>query len=473
MDSPDQHSSGVRRGLKLPAVKPCESGEGLPYAPENWPGPGDIWRWKVGVRVTTSGFFNDRYLYPPKHLPSGGDSAPRKGGAFSSKLAVERYIRAVFPEVDVEKFFSLFSWKIPCKDTHGKTFRGTRSSVPPPLIFEVSDEDPMHDDESIHVVCKAGNNKCKSLMLNGENPSLPAMQCDICCSEPNFCTDCCCILCCIPVSLEHGGYNYIKCEAVVHEGYICGHVAHINCALRAYMAGTVGGSIGLDAEYYCRRCDAKKDLIPHVYRFKEICGMVKSQADVEKILNLGICMLRGSKKAKAKELLICIESAVVKLKCRKNEDIGNADALTVWPEISDNGDAKDNETVHSLQEAEPIGPIPFNHQAEMQRLEEEICQVLRALRKAQETEYQIAEEKLCAQKEYLNDLYVLLEKEKSDLSRRLSDTDANDLITTILTRLDQIKKEVSKLREMEEIGKGFGRAPRGILEEYFHLRVDG
>ncbi|KAL9689440.1 hypothetical protein QQ045_009826 [Rhodiola kirilowii] len=33
-------------GAVLPPVGPNESGIGYPYAPENWPKPGDNWRWK-------------------------------------------------------------------------------------------------------------------------------------------------------------------------------------------------------------------------------------------------------------------------------------------------------------------------------------------------------------------------------------------------------------------------------------------
>lgn len=38
---------------------------------------------------------------------------------------------------------------------------------------------------------------------------------------------------------------------------ICGHVAQLDHALQAYMAGKVGEVIGLDAEYYFRRCAVK------------------------------------------------------------------------------------------------------------------------------------------------------------------------------------------------------------------------
>ncbi|XP_024008244.1 protein OBERON 1 isoform X4 [Eutrema salsugineum] len=442
-----------------------ESGVGLPYAPENWPKPGDIWSWKVGPRVGGRGTFKDRYLYPPKHLPGLDTEMTRRGNAFRSRLSLERYIRRAFPKADVRKFFASFTWTIPSTDGMSQK----QCLVP---VYS-SDEDPMHENGFDNVVCKAGNDKCRSLMPPSDTKPLPAMPCNICCSEPSFCSDCCCILCCKSISLEHEGYSYVKCEAVVSEGYICGHVAHINCALRAYVAGTIGGSIGLDAEYYCRRCDARKDLVPHVSRFLEICQTVEYQGDVEKILNLGICILRGSRRDNAKELLNCIESTVIKLKCGTSlENLWNDDAPTIWSDFSDIGESKGNDTLQSLQDVTPIEPMPFNHEAEMHKLEEEIRDVLKGLRGAQESEYQIAEARLYAQKECLDDLYRQLEKEKSELSRCGSGTDADSLMTNVVKRLDQIRREVTKLKEMEEVAKGFGRTPRGILEEYFHLNIE-
>jgi len=73
------------------------------------------------------------------------------------------------------------------------------------------------------------------------------------------------------------------------------------------MAGTVGGSINLDAVYLCRYCDSRTDLVPHALKLLNICTSVASYADIEKILNVGICILRGSQKSSAKELLHRIE----------------------------------------------------------------------------------------------------------------------------------------------------------------------
>lgn len=180
-----------------------------------------------------------------------------------------------------------------------------------------SDETAEHslsDSQSDGMGCKAGNKMCDSLVVQAENLAAARMPCDICCSEPGFCRDCCCILCCKTINSNYGGYSHIKCEAMVSEGYICGHVAHINCALRAYMAGTVGGIIGLDAEYYCRRCDARTDLVPHAMRLFQTCESVDSPDEIDKILNVGICILRGSQKTDAKGLLNRIELVIEKVK---------------------------------------------------------------------------------------------------------------------------------------------------------------
>lgn len=97
-------------------VAPDESGEGLPYAPVNWPNPGDTWRWKVGKRVSGSGHFLDRYLYLPKRLfHDGAGNTTGRRNSFASKLAVERYIQASFPGTDLKEFFASFSWKIPAE----------------------------------------------------------------------------------------------------------------------------------------------------------------------------------------------------------------------------------------------------------------------------------------------------------------------------------------------------------------------
>lgn len=91
-----------------PPVAPCEDGEGLPYAPVNWPNPGDNWNWRVGKRIGSTGYYTDRFLYLPKSLQKPG--GPKQ---FASKLSLERYIKQEFPETDLDAFFNSFTWKIP------------------------------------------------------------------------------------------------------------------------------------------------------------------------------------------------------------------------------------------------------------------------------------------------------------------------------------------------------------------------
>lgn len=183
---------------------------------------------------------------------------------------------------------------------------------------EEMEEDPESDSQSQGVCCKARNEACSSLLVQEGNSSHSASPCDICCSEPRFCHHCCCILCSKPVKSDFGGYSYVKCEAKVIDGYVCGHIAHLNCARRCYLAGAVGGIIGLDAEYCCRRCDARMDLVPHVTKFLKIVESVNSRDDIEKILDLGVCILQGSQRSSAQGLLRRLELAMEKvLLCRR------------------------------------------------------------------------------------------------------------------------------------------------------------
>lgn len=104
-------SSEIR--CDLTPVSASESGEGLPYAPINWPNPGDNWCWKVGRRVSQSGHYLDRYLVPPKRFVKATDK--RRRGNFDSKLVVQNFIKREFPGADIDAFFASFSWKIPAK----------------------------------------------------------------------------------------------------------------------------------------------------------------------------------------------------------------------------------------------------------------------------------------------------------------------------------------------------------------------
>jgi PHD - plant homeodomain finger protein len=173
--------------------------------------------------------------------------------------------------------------------------------------------------------CNSQKERLEQAEIKSESEPFP---CDICCSEPGFCHECCCILCGKAVDLKHNSHTFIRCLATVNGSYTCGHGAHVKCALRCFMAGTVGGSIGLDAEYYCRRCDNKMDLVPHVAGFSMVCRSVGSRVKAESILDLGLCALSGSSRAVARKLHGHIDSSLSKVTkslwifyCTCNEDL--------------------------------------------------------------------------------------------------------------------------------------------------------
>ncbi|KAI4317850.1 hypothetical protein L6164_025683 [Bauhinia variegata] len=470
-----QNTPGSAGDSALGQVIP-EEGEGVPYAPENWPEPGDIWSWKTGRRVTPTGYFQDRYLYLPPRLnriENSGSGSNRKKHGFASKLAVERYIRTAFPDADLNAFFASFRWKVPYSQSGRPIGNGEQlpiAAVPLQQVRVV--EEPEYDFQSDTVKCKAGNNICNSLILEEVEKYSPAMPCNCCCAEPRFCRNCCCILCSKTVNLVNGGYSYIKCQKKV-DNNICAHVAHMECALRSQNAGTVGGKIGLDAEYNCRRCDGRTDLIPHVNKLLETCESIDSRDDIGKILNLGACLLRGSQKTIAKELLSRIELAISKLQCGTPlEDIWKVDHnLTASAGFSDNGDAEIEVTVKGSPLDVRSGTRYYGCQSDSIKLEDEIDKVLRDLRNSQEIEYNIAEERLNMQKKYLQNLYQQLENEKSVLACQNSSR-SNFLTRAVKEREEQIRRELLKFRDMKKVADGFGRTSKNILKEHFGLEIE-
>ncbi|OVA05436.1 hypothetical protein BVC80_441g210 [Macleaya cordata] len=491
LDSPGEDNGSVpglmENGLVLRLVADGESGEGFPYAPTDWPNPGDTWRWKVGKRKYGTGFMSDRYLSPPSHLLKPGQPKPK----FASMQAVKRYILKEFPNGDIDAFFASFSWRIPSKDHNWGKDRLALSSIHPK---EETAEHSGSESNFLTMDCKARNRMC-SVQREARNCSLPDMDCDICCGEAGFCRNCCCILCSRTIDWVYGGYSFVRCEAKQGENYVCGHAAHVDCALRSYMAGTVGGSIGLDVEYYCRRCDQRTDLISHVSRLLQTCESLDSRDDIEKILKVGLCILCGSQRVTAKNLLNCIELALRKLRSgiyleeiwnmEGNISVGSAGAM---PHLGNNGTFTENMEVTD-------GPYPLNFDApheqnvqkrsqepvyitsdyciESLKLENEIDRVLHELKKSQEVEYRIAEERLYAKKNFLLSLYQQLDTERSELAKRSPSSKNCDIdahLTNVLNKVNQIKQEVIKLKDMEQISRGYGRTPTGILKEHFGLQ---
>ncbi|XP_044485849.1 uncharacterized protein LOC123211290 isoform X2 [Mangifera indica] len=130
-DKPEEFSSGVEENDPVPAL---QSGEGLPYAPIDWPNPGDTWGWRVGRRFNSLGYYIDRYLYLPSSLQK-----PTITKQFASKLAVERYIQSEFPDADLDAFWASFSWKVPAlKDSAGATPLSAVYATPLSAVYAAS-----------------------------------------------------------------------------------------------------------------------------------------------------------------------------------------------------------------------------------------------------------------------------------------------------------------------------------------------
>lgn len=479
--------------IDLKPVPACASGVGLPYAPENWPHLGDNWAWRVGNRKAASGHWIDRFISPPDYFPKVSGCK----GRFQSKISLEKYIRKEFPRADVDAFFSSFSWKIPADCISLADVEKSCDMYKYNGCLEVSRR-PASESAVSPGGCKAGNELCAS--LKEKDFQLKVKACDICCSESGFCRDCCCILCCGSVDPAHGGSSFIRCQAILEKDLTCGHVAHIDCALRAYMAGTVGGGIGLDAEYYCRRCDNKTDLVQHAMKMIEICKSFDSRDDIEKVLNLGSCILFGSEKVRAKNLRHSIGRIVSTL----NRGVSLAeiwkaesDLSTISTALHDKEiilldspeNSRDNTpVVESIfaagnsflngtneEEAPESSYITSDHANVSAKLEDDIDHALHSLKKSQESEYKIAEEKLYAQKDFLLGLYQQLEAERGDLARQApfaNGRDSDALLTSVLARVNQIKHEETKLKQMMRIAEGFAHTPRTILRECFDMLVD-
>ncbi|XP_058740997.1 OBERON-like protein isoform X2 [Vicia villosa] len=451
MEGNSDNDGGRINLTNLAPVPPEQSGEGLPYAPENFPNPGDIWRWKAGKRISSNGNYRDRYLYLPRRL-----AASYRGGGFPSKLAAERYVKESFPRVNIADFFASFSWSIP------SGLPGNMNPVADGGLRQLELKQQPESDFDIGG-CKAGNKTCSSLILEEEKENSSVTPCDICCVEPKFCRECCCILCYKTVDSAYGGYSYIMCKVKLGNN-ICGHVCHLECALRSYSAGTVGGTIGLDAEYFCWRCDGRTELISHANKLLQTCEAIETDgADIkEKILTLGICLLRGSEKVAAKELLSLIALASLKLKHGTNtEDSLKADDNFAATSSDDEGPLKN----FNVQK----GTKSFHYQSELLKLDAEFDKTMEDLEKSHKYEYKLAEERLHTHKKYLLNISQQLDKEKSELASETNSSRSSVLLQTVEKRNEQLRQELKKFEEMKKVANGFGSTSKESLEKHFGL----
>jgi hypothetical protein len=103
------------------------------------------------------------------------------------------------------------------------------------------------------------------------------------------------------------------------------------------------------------------------------------------------------------------------------------------------------------------------------QFEDEIDHSLKELKRSQEAEFRLAEQKLYSQKDYVLSLYRQLDSERSELADPvpLSDTSRYSvLLSNIMNRLDKVKREEEKLKAMLKVSKGFGKTPANVKEHF-------
>lgn len=133
------------------------------------------------------------------------------------------------------------------------------------------------------------------------------------------------------------------------------------------------------------------------------------------------------------------------------------------------------EVVESQHPKDSIVYITSDHRVDSSKLDDEINKVLADLIESQEDEYRIAMDNLNAQKKVLLDLYQQLETDRSELAKRTSseiDQGVDNLIHDFSSKVNQIKIEVGKLKEMEKVAKGFGMVPKDTLKAHFGLQIE-
>lgn len=143
--------------------------------------------------------------------------------------------------------------------------------------------------------CRAGNPHCYlETGKSSDSGAAETLICHICCSEPGFCRECKCILCCKAFTVDTDDIDVIRClNRPITGAGVCNHAAHLECAVNSQLAGVIKKN-GLDVEYMCRRCDRKTDLRECVSRLIESMGRITSQSKVERNLRLALRIMQDS-----------------------------------------------------------------------------------------------------------------------------------------------------------------------------------
>jgi hypothetical protein len=183
--------------------------------------------------------------------------------------------------------------------------------------------------------------------------------------------------------------------------------------------------------------------------------------------------------------LFCVRDWVIFLVCNAGENspttngvtvlgarqVPEAGALTGHPDLIDPLVDNDFETVI---ENLPVF-ITGDQNAASAKFEDEIDLALQELKKSQEAEYSVAEQKLYAQKDHILCLYRQLDAERAELADPMPLSDASNygaMLANVLSRVDQVKREEEKFRSMLKVAGGFAKAPQSVTREMFGLPAD-
>ncbi|KAF6139994.1 hypothetical protein GIB67_020385 [Kingdonia uniflora] len=453
-------------GLLLMPVSAQAKGEGLPYAPVDFPHPGDKWRWRVGKRKKASGFMRDRYLYPPDRLQNSTSKR-----YFRSRVDVVDYLKELkCPDTYTDEFFASFIWHIPSDEHHwekvtvfnldvilGSTICSRKGKA---LNIGLNYES---------AVCKVGNNMCSLPLEKLSNYSQNGVNCVESCSGANFCHDCCCIYCKKTITWAYGGYDFVRCEAKVSDNYICGHGAHVKCASHFF-----------DMEYHCTNCDQRTDLTLHVTRLLKICKILDSRKVIDTMLKVGAFLLDGSARETAKKLLNGVKSALTKLKDGLDlEDIWDDEdtVLMVFAGATSEALKLEKEIPNILQKLKKSQEEYIAAQRRLHTQENSyvvgLCQQLQNLKELQELNYRAAEENLHSKRDSLVGLYEQLDAERSKLLKGTSVTLSSDvdvLLTSISNRVNEIKQLVISLKAAEKLYESISKEPSRYSYGYDGIR---
>lgn len=119
--------------------------------------------------------------------------------------------------------------------------------------------------------------------------------------------------------------------------------------------------------------------------------------------------------------------------------------------------------------------ITGDHNVMSAKFEDEIDLALQKLKKSQEVEHTVAEQRLYSQKDHILSLYRQLESERAQLADPMPLADTSNygvMLANVLSRVDQVKREEEKFKSMLKISGGFAKAPESVTKEFFGLAAD-